>query len=172
MARRGLGAEATGMASCRTGILPACLSVVLPCALLLACCAASKSKVVRQVNAFCLLHAFCMQNGSSNESFCCKLQWDDSDSAKWSAKAKLKSENDENVRNETCGMQQQLEEQQLEQHLACASTPTLTVSTFKAFKLATAKRTSTWQPHLRLSPPFSGHNIKVKERSFLSAFYG
>lgn len=153
MARRGIGAEATGMASCRTGILPGCLSCLVPSSrvlLLVACCAASKSKVVRQVNAFCLLHAFCMQNGSSNESFCCKLQWDDSDSAKWSAKAKLKSENDENVRNETCGMQQQQLEQQQRQHLACASTPTLTVSTFKAFKLATAKRTSTWQPHLRL----------------------
>lgn len=54
--------------------------------------------------------------------FCCKLQWDASDSAKWSAKAKLKSENDENVRNETCGMQQQRQQElqhqeQRQQHL-------------------------------------------------------
>lgn len=66
--------------------------------------------------------------------FCCKLQWDDSDSGKWSAKAKLKSENDENVRNETCGMQQQRQQElqhqeqrhqeQRQQHLVgCASTP-------------------------------------------------
>jgi len=59
----------------------------------MASCTASKWKVCAQVNAFCLLHAFSMQNGSY-ESFCCKLQGDDDDdSAKWSAKVKLKSEN-------------------------------------------------------------------------------
>lgn len=114
-------------------------------------------KVCAQVNAFCLLHAFSMQNGS-NESFlfffcCCFVANSEGyDSAKWSAKVKLKSENDENVQNETCAMQQQQQQfqwlhqcqwQQQSQlwHQLSASLPQLplTVSAYKAFKLATAK---------------------------------
>lgn len=61
MARRGgVGSADKGMASCRSGIL----SCYYPGGLL----RCIKVESCAQVNAFCLLHAFCMQNGS-NESF-------------------------------------------------------------------------------------------------------